>query len=90
MEELRRYASRNHLLVVDIEGDGNCQFRALAHQLQVRHLGEENIDHMTLRQGVVSYLRENPLMVRIYAMVYFIDFNCCAVITLFVSKLSQR
>ena len=40
---------------VDVKGDGNCQFRALAYQM---NLGEES--YRTVRTKVVTEMRENP------------------------------
>ena len=41
--------------MVDVAGDGACQFRALAHQLRGNEGG-----HADVRRDVVEYLRRHP------------------------------
>jgi OTU domain-containing protein 3 len=61
--QLRDELGRLGLTVVEVEGDGSCFFRSLADQLD--HCGgheEECIDHQTLRQRIMSYVRAHRTM----------------------------
>jgi len=57
----KRLAERLNLFgfkQVDVTGDGNCQFHAVARQLSNNFLGEAT--HQTLREKTVAWLRQNP------------------------------
>ena len=56
---LESVASAKQLMIIDNNGQGNCQFKAIAHQLNLPH-----VDHMAVRRKAVSYLTDNPTTVR--------------------------
>ena len=49
------------LKVIDNDGDGDCQFLAVSHQLQVHH--GRDVDAATLRKMAVQHHRDNPYIV---------------------------
>ena len=51
---LESLASAKQCMIIDNDGKGNCQFEAIAHQLNLPH-----VDHMAVRQKAVSYLTHN-------------------------------
>lgn len=56
-------ASDNGFDVVKNDGDGNCMFHALCHQLKYeKHL---EISHQELRKQLVKYLHEHPKLVSV-------------------------
>ena len=63
LELLEKLALANHFRLEDRGGEGDCQFRAIAHQLLV--VKGLQIGHMELRSQIVEFLRQNPNMVNI-------------------------
>ena len=60
-EQLRNTAEVNGLKVEDQGGDGDCQFRAVSHQLAV-HTGQQ-VQPAELRKQAVTFLHDNPHLV---------------------------
>ena len=62
IKELEAYLdSKNlNLKVHDVSGDGNCQFYAIIHQLDLHNINVNNLDNFSLRERTVEWLNENP------------------------------
>jgi len=53
------YLAPMNLTICPIAADGNCLYRAIAHQLAISSPSTENIDHREIRKTCAESLREN-------------------------------
>ena len=60
-EELKKITLNKGFVISDNQGEGNCMFYALSEQLDV--VKRIHISHGELRQRLVQYLEQNPILV---------------------------
>jgi len=68
--ELEKIASAKGFVITDNEGSGNCMFYALCEQLNL--VKGIKISHGELRQSIVQYLRNNPRLVSLVFIYFFL------------------
>ena len=62
IEELQNYLNKNNLnlKVVNVPGDGNCQFHAIIHQLNLKKKNNEKLNNFSLREKTAQWLKKHP------------------------------
>jgi hypothetical protein len=60
LAQFEQIAAEHNFRVVDVAGDGNCAYHAIAHQLSAHAVYVEFVDHKSLRQKAVAYLSLHP------------------------------
>ena len=59
-DALKKRLSEKNLEQVIIDGDGNCQFRAIAHQLNQLHPDpRDHVDHADVRTAIIDHMGNN-------------------------------